>query len=181
MKPAPVTAPVFTVTAAVPEDVNVTDFTTAVFSATLPNDRAVALTLSVGMAAFSCRAKPLEAPPALAEIVADCAVVTDVTVALNDALADAVGTVTEAGTVTALLLLERLTAIPPLGADPLNVTVHASVPAPVIDELPQDTVLTVGAVDAPVPLKLTAVVGLVDELLVIVSWPETDPVAFGSN
>ena len=117
-KPAPVTAPAFTVTATVPEDVKVTDFVTAVFSATLPNDRAVALTFSVGVAAFNCRANPLEAPPALAEIVADCAVVTDVTVALNDALADAAGTVTEAGTVTALLLLERLTATPPLGADP---------------------------------------------------------------
>ena len=152
-KPAPVTEPAFTVTATVPEDVKVTDFVTAVFSATLPNDRAVALTFSVGVAAFNCRANPLEAPPALAEIVADCAVVTDATVALNDALADAAGTVTEAGTVTALLLLERLTAIPPVGADPLNVTVHASVPAPVIDEVPQETVLTVGAVDAPVPLK----------------------------
>ena len=181
VKPAPVTAPAFTVTATVPEDVKVTDFVTAVFSATLPNDRAVALTFSVGVAAFSCRANPLEVPPALAEIVADCAVVTDVTVALNDVLADAAGTVTEAGTVTALLLLERLTATPPLGAGPVNVTVHASVPAPVIDELLQDTALTVGAVVVPVPLKLTAAVGLVDELLVIVSCPDTEPAVVGSN
>ena len=66
-------------------------------------------------------------------------------------------------------MLERLTATPPLGADPVSVTVHPSVPAPVTDELLQDTALTVGAVDAPVPLKLTEAVGLVDEVLVIVS------------
>ena len=168
-KPAPVTVPAFTVTATVPEDVKVTDFVTAVFSATLPNDKAVELTLSVGVAAFSCSEKLIDVLPVLAVMVADCAVVTDDTVALNAALADAAGTVTEAGTVTALLLLERLTVTPPLGADPVNVTVHASVPAPVIDELLQDMALTVGAVDAPVPLKLTEAVELVDELLVIVS------------
>ena len=180
-KPAPVTVPAFTVTATVPEDVKVTDFVTAVFSATLPNDRAVALTLSVGVAAFSCSEKPIDVLPVLAVMLADCAVVTDDTVALNAALVDAAGTVTEEGTLTALLLLERLTATPPLGADPVNVTVHASVPAPVIDELLQDTALTVGAVDAPVPLKLTEAVGLVDEVLVMVSCPDNEPAVVGSN
>jgi hypothetical protein len=70
-KPAPVTVPELTVTAAVPEDVKVTDFVTAVFRATLPNDSAVALTVSVGMAAFNCTANPFETPPAVAVTVAD--------------------------------------------------------------------------------------------------------------
>jgi hypothetical protein len=46
-------------------------------------------------------------------------------------------TVTLAGRLTAELLLARLTANPPLGAGAFSVTVHLSVPAPVIDELPQ--------------------------------------------
>ena len=75
--------------------------------------------------------------PVAPVIVAVCAVVTADTVAENDALVAAAGTVTEAGTTTALLLLERLTLKPPVGADPVNVTVQASVPAPVIDELLQ--------------------------------------------
>jgi hypothetical protein len=64
-------------------------------------------------------------------------VLTDDTVAVNPVLVEVAGTVTEEGSVTALLLLERLTTAPPLGADPVNVTVHASVPAPVMDELVQ--------------------------------------------
>ena len=46
-------------------------------------------------------------------------------------------TVTEAGTVTAELLLVRLTTKPPVGAAALSPTVHVSVPAPVIDPLAQ--------------------------------------------
>ena len=41
------------------------------------------------------------------------------------------GTVTLAGTVTALLLLDRFTPKPPVPAAPVSVTVQASVPAPV--------------------------------------------------
>jgi hypothetical protein len=44
---------------------------------------------------------------------------------------------TETGTVTALLLLARLTVKPLLGAGALNVTVHVSVPAPIIDGVAQ--------------------------------------------
>lgn len=42
---------------------------------------------------------------------------------------DPAATVTEAGTVTAALLLERLTMSPPAGAAVVNVTVQVSVPA----------------------------------------------------
>jgi hypothetical protein len=152
-----------------------------VFTATLPNETLVALMLSVGTAAFNCREKPMEAPPALAVRVADCDVLTDDTVAVNPALVDVAGTVNEAGTVTALLLLERLTAAPPLGADPVNVTVHESVPDPVMEELVQYMALTAGVTVVPVPLKLTTAEGLVDELFEIVNCPVTDPAAVGLN
>ncbi len=45
------------------------------------------------------------------------------------------GTVIEAGTEAALLLLWRLTPNPPLGAALVSATVHTSAPAPVIVEL----------------------------------------------
>jgi hypothetical protein len=47
------------------------------------------------------------------------------------------GTVTDDGTVTAELLLERLTAAPFFGAAMSVVTVQVSVPAPVIEPLAQ--------------------------------------------
>ncbi len=87
------------------------------------------------------------------------------------------GTVTVAGTVTAVLLLERLTTNPPLGAAAFNVTVQASVPEPVMEPLPQVTALTV----VPVPLRLTVVEAPLEELLVRVSEPETAPAVVGSN
>jgi hypothetical protein len=46
------------------------------------------------------------------------------TVALKVAEALVAGTVTDAGTVTAALLLESATALPPVGAAWLRVTVH---------------------------------------------------------
>ena len=87
------------------------------------------------------------------------------------------GTVTVAGTVTAVLLLERLTTNPPLGATAFNVTVQASVPEPVMEPLPQVTALTV----VPVPLRLTVVEAPLEELLVRASEPETAPAVVGSN
>lgn len=70
-KPAPVTLPAFKVSGAVPVEDRVTDFVTAVFSATLPKESEAALTVRVGTAAFNCTANPLETPPALAVTVAD--------------------------------------------------------------------------------------------------------------
>jgi hypothetical protein len=136
-KPAPVTVAELTVTAAVPVDDKIKVCVVGVLTETLPNGTLVALMLSVGTAAFNWSENPIEAPPALAVRVAVCAVLTDDTVAVNPVLVEVAGTVTEEGSVTALLLLERLTTAPPLGADPVNVTVHASVPAPVMDELVQ--------------------------------------------
>lgn len=51
--PLPVTATLFTVTAAVPLEVKVTLCVVGVFTTTLPNGILVALTLSTGVAALS--------------------------------------------------------------------------------------------------------------------------------
>jgi hypothetical protein len=52
--------------------------------------------------------------------------------------------VTDDGTVTAAVLLDKLTDWPPAPAAALSVTVHVSVPAPVIDAAAQVTPMTVG-------------------------------------
>jgi len=98
--------------------------------------------------------------------------VTDETVAVNAALVAFAGTVTVAGTVTAALLLDRLILRPTLGAVELIVTVQASVPAPVMEALLQESALNAAetAVAAvPVPLKAITAVLLAGELLVMVS------------
>ena len=79
------------------------------------------------------------------------------------------GTVTEVGTLTAVLLEARLTLTPPVGAAPLSVTVQASVVEPVSDELLQERLLNAGVLTVPVPDKLITAVGLVDELLLTAS------------
>ena len=95
-------------------------------------------------------------------------VVTDETVVLNPMLVALAGTVTVDGTVAAALLLERFTGNPALGAAPLRVTVHASVPAPDMETLVQVSVLNAAMPD---PLMLTTAEGLAEELLVMVSVP----------
>ena len=59
-------------------------------------------------------------------------------VAVNPALEAPAATVTEAGAVTAVLLLARLTTIALVAAN-VSVTVQASVAAPVSDALPHET------------------------------------------
>ena len=103
---------------------------------------------------------------------------------MKDALLAPAATVTEAGTVTAVLVDERLTLIPPLGAGALRDTVQASVAAPVMDPLAQANPFNAGTEDAvPVPLRMTAAEVPVELLLllVMVNWPVTAPAAVGSN
>jgi len=99
-------------------------------------------------------------------------------VAVKAALAAFAGTVTEAGTDTAVLLLERLTVIPLLGAAPFSETVQESDPAPVIEELVHEIALSVAM---PVPLRLTAAVPPEAALLEMVSVPVAAPETVGSN
>ena len=53
----PVNEAEFTVTATVPVELRVNDCVVGVLTATLPKERLGVLTVSVGMAAFNCRAK----------------------------------------------------------------------------------------------------------------------------
>jgi hypothetical protein len=110
--------------------------------------------------------------------VTDCAVEAAVTVAEKPALVAPAATVTAAGTVTEEELLARFTVNPPLAAAAFSATLHASVPAPVIDELVQEMAVKTGV---PVPLRAMTADAPVEELLAIVSVPEAGPVAVGSN
>jgi hypothetical protein len=65
------------VTGAVPVDVRTTDCVAPVSTSILPNPTFVALTLSVGTAAFNCRAKVFDTVPALAVNVATWVVPTE--------------------------------------------------------------------------------------------------------
>jgi hypothetical protein len=138
----------------------------------------LAFTVSAGVAAFSCSRIDFEVLPLVAVSVADAAVVTAATLAVNVAEVAVAGTVTELGTATEPLLLARATITPPVGAEPESATVHESASDPVMDVLPHASPLTVGTVVEPVPLRLTLALGA---LLAIASWPVTDPATFGLN
>jgi hypothetical protein len=150
----------------------------AVFTLTVPNDRLDELTPRVIADAPNCNAKVLATLLALAVRVTVWAVPTPETVAVKLAVVDPAATVTEAGTVTAELLLARLTAKPPLAAAVFRVTVQLSLPTPVIDPLVQLSPLNIGT---PVPVRLIKVEVPLDELLVRVSWPVAAPAVAGSN
>lgn len=101
--------------------------------------------------------------------VAVCDELTAATDAVNAALVAFAATVTDAGTVTAVSLLARLTLSPPEDGAAVSVTVQASDPAPVMEEVLQETLLTV-VVATPAALMFTTTLPW-DELLVIVRTP----------
>lgn len=169
VKPAPVNAAPLIVTGAVPVDVKVTYCVALAFTTTLPNGTVLALILKVGVATFKCRTKLLETLLALAISVAVCADSTRDTVAMNPALVVLAGTVTVVGTETAVLLLDRLTVSPLLGAAELSITVQASDPDPAREALLQDKALRNASTGSALPLSPITAVGLVEELLVMVS------------
>ena len=98
------------VTEPVPVEVTVTVCVVAVLTGTLPKLRLDVPTLRVGTTPFNLIGKVRGVPPTLAERVVVCVVVTDETAAEKVALLAPEATVTDDGTVTAALLLERLTA-----------------------------------------------------------------------
>ena len=180
VKPAPATVAELIVTGAVPVEDKITARFVAVFTATFPNAMYVALMLSAGVYAFNCRANVLDVLPAAAVKVTDCAVVTEATVAVKAVLVELAGTVTVAGTVTAALLLERIAVKPPDGAAEVSVTVQASVPEPVMDELTQVSPLS-AAVTVPLPVRARVEVPPPAELLEMVNCPVAAPADAGSN
>lgn len=177
-KPVPEIESELRLTATVPLEVTVTDLVTAVPTATLPNESEVAFRLRAAVAALSCTATDREVVPVVAVRVTDCALVTEAAFATNVAVDAPAGTETLAGTVTELLLLAREALRPPAGAGPDKLTVHVSASDPVIEVLLQDTALTVGVIVVPVPLRLTAAVGA---LLEMVNCPDVVLAVVGSN
>ena len=178
VKPAPEMLAELTVTGAFPVEVSVRVCVASVFTFTLPKFMLLALAVRVAIQALSESAKVLVAPFSLAVRVTVCAEETALAVAVKLALEAPAATVTEAGTVTAELLLARFTARPPLAAAAFSVTVQVSVAGPLIEPLAQVSPVNTGT---PVPVRLTAVELPVDELLVMVSVPEAAPAAVGSN
>lgn len=99
-------------------------------------------------------------------------------VAVKLALVEPMGMVTDAGTVTALLLLARATVVADVAAA-VRPTVQASDPAPVSEAAVQESAVRVGVGGAcPVPLRLTVAVVA---LLVMVIDPVKEPAVVGSN
>lgn len=127
LKPEPVKTAELIVTDPVPVEVKVRLCgVAAVLTCTLPNAKLLELTVRVGtveLTAFNCKEEVLDTVPAVAVTVTACEVVTDETVAVNPALVAFAGTVTDAGTLTAELLLDRVTVNPVLGAAAVRFTV----------------------------------------------------------
>jgi hypothetical protein len=120
----------------------------------------------------------LDRPPQLAVITTDTSDVTGPADAVKDAETLPPGIATEAGTLSAGLLLARLTAAPPAGAAAVNATVHAIEPAPVNDAGEQASEVSAGpcagwmrtaplpaevAIPAPSGLALTGAARLTGE------------------
>ena len=140
------------------------------FRKTLPKPTLVALTLRVEVPTLNCKAKVLEIVPATAVSVTAWADVTED--CRRKGGAGGVGRHRDEDvTTTEVLLLERATLRPLLPAGAFSITVQASVPAPVKDPVTQESALNVPAAATPEPLILTTAVGLVEELLVMVSTP----------
>jgi hypothetical protein len=178
VKLAPVTAAALTVTGIVPVEERTSACVTVESTGTLPNVRLDELTAKTAVAASSSTAKVCATPPALAVNIAACVDVTAEASAVNSALSAPAATVTEAGTATALSLLVRLTARPPLAAAAFRVTVQVSAALPRIDPFTQLKPVSNGT---PVPLRVTEVEFPFDALLAMVSWPLADPEAVGLN
>jgi hypothetical protein len=138
LKPALAVDAELMVRAAVPLEVSVSDCTAGVFRFTLPKERLALLSVNAGTAAFNCMPKLAVNVPAEAVTVAGCGELTADTPAANIALVAPAGIVTEAGTLTAGLLLVSVTANPLLPAAALIVTTQESVPAPAIDAVAQE-------------------------------------------
>jgi hypothetical protein len=155
LKDDPVTGTLVIITGAVPVELRVRVWFALCPVWTSPKFTLLELTLNVGVASVGetagdiCKAKVLDALPALALSVAVCVVETEATEAMKPALVAFAATITDVGTVTDAILLDRCTANPPAGAAAVRPTVQASDPAPVIAALLHDTVLRVDPCVSP--------------------------------
>jgi hypothetical protein len=117
-------------------------------------------------------------PPAVAVRVTVCAAVTAETVTEKLPVVAPAATVADDGTVTAVLLLAKVTVNPPVAAAAFRVTEQASDPAPVIDAFVHETAVSTGT---PVPARLITLEAPDVELLASVSVPVAEPAAVGPN
>ncbi len=131
-KALPVRDTELTVTAIVPVDVTVRVCSPSLLRITFPNENASSRSLSGPPLPHSVAATPIASFPR--RRLQGCrlrVVLTAVTFAVNVALVAVAGTMTDAGTLTALVLLPRDTLTPPVGAEPDRVTLQDSVADPV--------------------------------------------------
>ena len=132
-------------TGQLPTDFKVNVCAAEVFVARLPKARPVALVLIVDTTACRLKLEVAETPAAVAVNFAVCEEPTADIAAVNPALLAPDPTVTVAGTLTAALLLDRLTASPPLGAGAFRVTLHGSLTIPLTDALVHEMELRAAA------------------------------------
>lgn len=105
-----------------------------------------------------------DVPLDVAVRVAACAVPTAATAAVNAVLVEPPAMVTDAGTLTALLLLERETVTPPEGAAAESETVQPTFADPVTEVVSQEIELSVETSeleDDPLPLPCNLIVAVV--------------------
>ena len=178
MNPAPARTAEVTDTGKLPDAVRTKSCVTGVFTAVVPNEMPVELNERIGPPGASCNAKVDELPVADAVSVAACAALTVETLALKFTDVEFAGTVTEAGSITALALLDRFTLSPPVGAAALRVTEQESVAEPeTVDRLHFNPVMP----GVPAPLSPIFVAPKETALVPTTSCPLVGPEAEGLN
>ena len=182
----------FTAAADVPEEVSVTDRVFAVFTVSLPKLRLDALIVNFGLAAVPVPLRVTAAVPPVVELLLMVIFPVTAPVAVGS---NWICSVTDwfAFSVTGKLSATIVKPVPVIAAEftvtadvPVEVRVNDSVFAVLTVSLPKLRLdaLSVNfglATAMPVPLRATAAVPPVVELLLTVSLPVTAPVAVGLN
>jgi hypothetical protein len=193
VNPAPLMFAEFTVTGAVPLDVNVKVWVVEAFTATLPKLRVVALTVNCGLVAATLvpfRDTIVGFPVDEVLLIVSCPVAAPLAVGANCTckVTDCVGfRVTGKEPLTIVKPAPAIVAeFTVTGAVPVDVSVSDLVAVVLTVMLPKLRVpaLTFScgfSAGAPVPVRITSAVLPVEELLLIVIWPPTAPVAVGLN
>jgi hypothetical protein len=119
--------------------------------------------------------------PCVAVIVPLWSVLNVATVAANFTLVAPSGTVTDAGTFMAAMLLERRTRSPPDGAELFVRIVQVSLPTAVISAVSQLKALISAFWADPLPCRGTVAAGVVEALVITFNWPVASVLSFGWN
>jgi hypothetical protein len=117
--------------------------------------------------------------PCVAVIVPVCSVLTFNAVAANLTLVAPAGTVTDAGTLIAAMLLDKRTSSPPDGAEMSVTTVQVSVPATSICAVSQLNPLICALLREPLPCNDTVASGIEGSVVTTLNWPVKSLLSFG--